>query len=291
MESAMLYNLPLLLGIYSIIGCLRFGFAYTSKASTATAVLIFFVTSGVAVKFCDTSKPVSLVLCLVANTIHSCLSWIVPLGFLKTSHRTGFLISSLFGLFVLVQSLAFVYSRAILGNYHAQSLDCVLYIFCVAVVYWALVWLVGFSDANDTSSYRISSYTALVALTVPASLAGAITLMVWEESTRLESWATLFSTSLIPIGLVCLSNAILHRQAVAPGSNADDSHCVMKNARAAVVIGSIFFFSPLILSRGNAFQIARMIFAVSFAEITTTLIGIFFASAHARCLHEFRLFP
>jgi hypothetical protein len=247
MESAMLYNLPLLLAMFAVIGSLRLAYPGGSQ-TTSLAILLVAIVCGML--FCETSKAATLILCLVANAVNACLVWILPVGRLDPN-RTR-LVGSFLGLFVLVQILAFGYSRIVLGGWTPQPIDCVMYVFCVGLVYWSLFWLLGLGKASGSST---AEYVALVVLILPVTVAGPIALMAWEECTRKESWMSLLST-FVPVCMVCLSKAVQVR---------DD--CRWTKVRSACIVCSVLLLSPWLLSRGNGFQLARLLSMVSWVEI------------------------
>jgi hypothetical protein len=258
MESAMLYNLPILFGLFVVIAGLRCAFPDILQ-DFALVIPLFAAFYGW--MWCDVSKECVVILCLVSNAINTLLIRIIPLGFLKTKSPFRFGVTCFLGLFVLVQILGVVYARLVLGRWWMEHwFDAVLYIYSILVMYLSLFLLVGFNKQSSEGKVKVT-FVSLVALSIPVMVAGPVTLMAWERETRKSSWYSLCST-LVPVCTFCWirTSTAVHR-----ASKVD-------TIRSILIAVSVLSLCPSALARGNGYYVTDFVSVVAWVDIAINVL-------------------
>jgi hypothetical protein len=256
MESAMLYNLPILFGLFVVIAGLRCAFPdpMVFPAFPLAAIMCGWI-------WCDVSKEAVVTLSLVANTVNVILVRMIPLGFLKTKNPVRLAIGWFAGVLLLTLVLGlFVGSHP----WSTRHLGCSLYIYSILVMYVCLFLLVGLDKQSPIGRQKVA-FTALVGLSIPPIVAGPITLMAWEQEIQRSSWYALLSV-LVPVCTSCWRN----------GTTTNDDTAglgVWKRIRPLLVSVAVFAVCPEILSRGSGFRVAGFIALVAWIDVAVDILA------------------
>lgn len=255
-ESAMLYNLPILAGLYAVVGGLRCAFPdiqHPFAIPLSTALYGWLC--------CDVSKGCVLVLSLVADTLNSLLIWLAVPGFLGSKRTSKSLITLYFGLFILFGVLTLVCTRLVLGAWWVEHSDAPLYLCNVLVIYLSLFLLLGLDKHHSKTKIAFAS---LISVITPLVTAGPIMLMAWEQQTRPSSWFTLYSL-LVPVCVFCWL------QVGFPGGGVPK---FWKMARFAISVASVLILCPSALARGNGFRVAESVAEFTWVQIALHILSI-----------------
>jgi hypothetical protein len=259
MESAMIYNLPLLLGLYAIIGGLHC--ALTSP-TTWLAPLIPVVAVLCGWMWTDVVRISVIILSLLANTVHGCLKFTMRQGFLNPSNR--FRLVGLFsvGVFLLTHVLGVVYSRVFHHEWALQPLDSVLFVSCIIFALALAILSVGISEMSSCGQQPVA-FAALLIVLLPVAVAGKLMLLAWEGETRASSWHFLWRT-LGPVFMSCL----LRRNSVGATSRGRS----WSRVRSAVLVTTVVISSPWILARGAGFRTAYLLPFIACLDIVESFV-------------------
>ncbi len=239
MESAMLYNLPMLYGLYAIVAgfhCAFPGHYYLPFLGTLPMLL-----------WSDVSLPILLLLLLVGNSIHFLLITLLHALSFRLVLRSWRLESMIF---MLLGILAPLTIGCLLWN-DAWSIrglaSCIIYGAGIVAMMLACLWLVG------QSSNRVP-FVALVLIATPGILAGSIALMLWEQNVDTRSW-WIWARLIIPVFGVCRYGK----------STACSSHNA--TTRALLVLLAVLGTGRNLVMMGNSFRVGHLVFAVSLVEV------------------------
>jgi hypothetical protein len=258
MESAMLYNLPILYGLYAIgagLYCAVAPWLYESH---------WLPLDGIGTFLCgcvgsDLSIVSLLILTVVANSIYrlllSLLRWVSPrIASHQQSVRFWMVTFGIILIVILAPLLALAIVDHRLEHWTILGLfSCLVYVAGVVVVYLSCLWLVGRRQRQEDDSD--CAFVALIFLTTPAILAGTLALMVWEEGVERRSW-WLWSTLVVPVVSACGFKGTRQKQ-----SNNS------KRSRTLVLLFVVVSMSRSILMRGNAFRVGHLVFVVATSEL------------------------
>ena len=254
METAMLYNLPLLYGLYAMVAGLHWALVGTAVDATIYRL--------VSVVFCcylwaDVSIMTATVLSLVANSIHqlllSGLRFLSPRMDANQRSRSSWFMMSIvaaFGVLGLFATLRILVSWSTAG-----LLGCIFFLAGIVAV---IVACFAMSGKSTNLEWNIA-FAALLLLTIPGIFAGAIMLMLWEQSVEFRSWQ-LWLCLVLPaliVGALKCSRPIAH-----------------KNARelAAMRVLVVFWTCQGVLARGDAYRVSHMVVGVATTEMIFELV-------------------
>lgn len=249
MQSAMIYNLPFISYFYSIIASLKCAYweAKFSPLYLFTAVLFGWIWS-------DIAKETVVILCLLANSIHSIVTNIISFGFVQVKSWSRFFGKCLVAL-VTLQFSGLALARRILGLELIQHPGQNFFLFTVMLVYLLLFLLIGVDQRSSLRSLKVN-FAALVSLTVPVAVTGPISLMIWEDEPRASSWFLLLKI-LLPVFLFCLSKTTLSNDDSMSGRSSNPTSCTV------LVILIVFKICPATLSKGHGFLLPDLVSSIA----------------------------
>ena len=253
MQSAMIYNLPFISYFYSIIASLKcaYGEAKFSPLYLFAAILFGWIWS-------DISKETVVILCLLANSIHSIITNILPLGFIQVKSWSRFFGKCLVVL-VTLQFSSLALARHVIGLELIQHPGQNFFLFSVMLVYLSLFLLIGVDQRSCLRRRSLKvNFVALVSLTVPVIVAGPISLMIWEDEPRASSWFLLLKI-LLPVFFFCVSKTTLL---------SDDSMSgKWSSICTSLVILIILKICPATLSKGHGFLLSDLVSSIALVHI------------------------
>jgi hypothetical protein len=269
----MIYNLPLLLGLYAIIGGLNC--ALPSSPPTWLARLIPVVAVLCGWMWTDDVIRISvIILSLLASTVYGCLKFtMMRQGFPSPSNNRMRLVGLLsFGVFLTTQVLGVVYSRVFHHEWALQPLHSVLYVSCIL---FALVLTISLSSVgrNERSSFcgqqPVAFASSLIVL-LPVAVSGKLALIAWEGEPRASSWYFLWRT-LGPVCLLCLlrRNNGVGTAAAATSSSRGRS---WNRVRSAILVTAVVVSSPWILARGAGFRTCYLLPFIACVDIVGSFV-------------------
>jgi hypothetical protein len=255
----MIYNLPLLLALYAIIGGLN---CALPLPPTWPAPLIPVVAVLCGWMWTDVIRISVIILSLLASTIHGCLKFTMRQGFLSSSSRLRLVGLFSVGVFLLTQGLGVVYSRVLHHEWALQPLYSVLYVSCIL---FALALAILSAGMNERSScgHQPAAFAALLIVLLPVAVSGKIMLMAWEGETRASSWYFLWRT----LGPVCIS-CLLRRN----GAGATSRGRSWSSVRSAILVTAVILSSPWILARGAGFRTAYLLPFIACVDIVESFV-------------------
>ena len=269
MESAMLYNLPVLVSLFAITGGINY--AITPLLPKIWLYLIPVVVCACGWKWSDLHGLPVLILALVANTVHGCT--LHGMGFLSRifcssmeNNRLRRLSISSFVSLLSTYILGVAYSVFSSGDWSFLPFDVAAYMSIVVLVYVSAFQLVGRSAGSSVSSSRcqVGAYLAvLIVVTMPFLVAGQVSLMSWEGSTRRNTWQFLVWTC-APILVAC------HMKRPMTGDSVP-SH-VWQSSFSFLLAVFILFWSRWCLPRGTGFRLTTLIRAISWSDLVFSLL-------------------
>jgi hypothetical protein len=254
MQTAMLYNLPLLAGLYVLIASLHCAFPFKSNwialLSPVVAVICGWIWS-------DAQGLSVAILSFVASGVYACVS--KAIGTFQgsmTSWKPLRLVGACFGgVLLLLQILGILYSHMLDGSWSLQPLDSVLFLSCVGLVYMIPLLVVGFQPPSISGHRRVSRACLLLVIT-PCLVAGQIALIAWEGAPRASSWQFLLSTFL-PVVMSCLVEGC-SVDALAPGAGG--------HLRSLVILVGVLSVCPHMLPRGTGFRLGYVLSIVCWTD-------------------------
>lgn len=259
-KAAMLYNLPLLYGLYALVASLQL-------VTGGRAVFNLLCAIGSGCLFSDVSIGVVVILSLVANSIHQLLihgfTWLSRfIAASQQSQRGGRIImrpSTM--LLVLCPFAALMFLQQLWSLKGLFS--CTMFVAGLEAVYLACFALIGSSHHDATMIEEQMSYSdnkvafaALIVLTIPGIMAGAIDLMIWEQIVEGRSW-WLWSWIVLPVLMVCRLK-ILAKSSLS--SRVGWSPAVLR-------LLVIMWNCPLMLARGNAYRVSHLVIGLVVTEL------------------------
>lgn len=253
----MLYNLPMLYGLYAIGAGL-----YCALAPWIESVGLPLDALGAALLCMRSDLPILplLILTVVANSIHrlivSLLRWASPC---IASHQESFRFWVVTFVIILIVILSPLVALAIvdhrLEHWTRPCLaSCLVYTAGLVAMYLACLWLIGRRDC-------CIPFVALVMLLAPGIMAGAVTLMVWEQDVEARSW-WLWARLVVPVMSVCWLKGTRQKQSNTY-SRIGTTTTLLLLLRVLVVVS----MSRMILLRGNAYRVGHLVFAVAVSEL------------------------
>jgi len=252
MEASMLYNLPYLLGLFLVICGLQF-----SSIPSFQAIL---VTMSVGVIFSDVAVPwtATILLTFVANAVNILLT----VGFRYVSRlfrsRQGsslqpikFIRNVMLVALVLILLSSYVVSKFLPPNrLHKQFFQWDVLIYAYSILVTILILLVGIQYQSCTVGATTKlHYFAMALLTLPVALAGSVTLIAWEHTTRRSSWETLLLVA-SPLNVWSILNIFSGDRLRREPSSASSTRL---RVRSILVSCCTLGTCPWILSRGHGF--------------------------------------
>lgn len=268
MESAMLYNLPLLYGLYATVAGLHWALVGARIVDSPIYRLIMAI--GMGWVWSDASKFAVLILALVAHSLLQVVMYgldlLSPRTAAATNRRLVWIISFLvtLGVGTLGFLLTFRASSATAVSL-MDLLGCILFVAGIVSLYMACFWLVGGGDCAITQQYRSASkdiaFVALVMLTAPGILAGTLLLMKWEQRVEARSWI-IWASLVLPVLVVCLlKKTTTMIRPVGLDEKTEGWKLV------AIRLLSVLWACPDLVTRGNAFRVSYMVVGVAWTEL------------------------
>ena len=259
MESAMIYNLPLLLGLYAILGGLH---CALPTPLTWLAPLIPVVTVLCGWMWTDVSRISVIILSFLASTVHGCLKFTMRQGFLDPSNRFRVVQRFSIGVFLLTQVLGVVYSRVFHHEWALQPFDSVLYVSCILFAPILAIISAGMNERSSCGQQPVA-FPALLIVLLPVTVAGKLMLIAWEGETRASSWYFLWRT-LGPVFISCL----LRRNGIGATSRGRS----WSRIRSAILVTAVVLSSPWILTRGAGFRTAYLLPFIACVDIVESFV-------------------
>lgn len=302
----MIYNLPLLLGLYAIIGGLNCAIPLPPTLSpTTTWRLAAPLLIPVVAVLCgwmwiddDVMRVSVIILSLLANTVHGCLTFAMrrrQQGFLlspsgSSSSSSGLRLVGLssVGVFLLTQGLGVVYSRVMFHHeswwWALQPLGSVLYVSCILFALVLSILSVGRNERSSSPSSCGQKYqqkqpvafAALLIVLLPVVVSGKLMLMRWEGGTRASSWYFLWRT-LGPVYSSCLiqiiwRNGVVTTMTTTTSRQQQRRQRSWSRIRSAILVAAVVGFSPWILARGAGFRTAYLLPFIACVDIVESFV-------------------
>ena len=269
-ESAMLYNLPILVSLFAITA--GFNYVITPLLPKPWSYIIPVVVCACGWTWSDLRGLPVLILALVANTVHGCtLHGMIFLSRILCSsvenNRFWRLVISSFVSLFLMHILGVAYSVWSSGDWSFLPIDVAAYMSTVILVYVSAFQLVGRSAGSPVSSghFHVDAYYAvLIVVTMPFLVAGQVSLMSWEGSTRRSSWQFLVWTC-APILVACHMKRPVAGHSV-PGQ-------VWHSSFSFLLAVFILFWSRWCLPRGTGFRLTTLIRVISWSDVVFALLA------------------
>jgi hypothetical protein len=284
MEAAMLYNLPLLVALFGVIG--SFHCAAAPILPRQFSLIVPVVACGCGWLWSDVNAYSVVLLTLVANTVHACLAFGIGLvrrilgrSRQKTTSNSWWrpLLLACGGTFVLALLLgaAVTQNRRNDGTWSFPPLDIVFYA-CSVVLIYASVLLQDAEASQDQTQFSVyaighnptDAYAAVVVLVIPFLIAGQVVLMAWEGATRASTWYFLLKTG-VPITMA----SVIARWPFVMGTTSRH-HRVWQVARSIVLSASILCCCPCVLPRGTGFRLATILILIAWTDIFFSLFTL-----------------
>jgi hypothetical protein len=277
MEAAMLYNLPLLVALFGVIG--SFHCAATPILPRQFSLIVPVVACGCGWMWSAASPYSVVLLTLVANTVQTCLVFGIGLVRRKMGRSRQKTTASRWwrplllacgGTFVLAQLLgaAISYNRRNDGTWSFPPLDMVVYACGVVLIYASVLQDAEPSrDQTQVSVHAVGhsptdAYAALVVLVMPFLIAGQVVLMAWEGATRASTWYFLLKMG-VPITMASVMPFVM--------VTTSQPHRVWQVARSIVLSASILCYCPWVLPRGTGFRLATILILIAWTDIVLSL--------------------
>ena len=162
-------------------------------------------------------------------------------------------------------ALGAVYSHFALEEWWIVHFDMTLCVFSIFGIYLAVILLVRFSNSASPRGRANIAFASLVILSIPAAVAGALTLMAWEQTTRMSSWGTLMF-SLVPICAYCW--IIINQKTTAKSPATIDA------VRSIVIASAVLIMCPSLLERGNGYLVTILPPIIAWIDIAVHVSSI-----------------
>lgn len=263
-ESAMLYYLPILYGMYALVAGLH----------CAVPKYYFLASLGILpiLPWSDTPISILVILFVVASLIHFLLTFLLQaISFKLGNVSMRFLWSASLVLMGILFPLLLIALRLWNESWTMSGLaSCMVYVWGIVAMILSCLWMVGQSTLKTNSS---SLYLAgLLVMTAPGILAGRFTLMIWERHVDGSSW-WLWARLVIPV----LAMAVCQKHTTprtTPSSSTTAatnvgarSHTLMSWGRGFLILLVILATTgPCVLVHGNSFRVANLVMAMVMTE-------------------------
>jgi hypothetical protein len=252
MEVAMLYNLPYLLGFYSLLAglkCAFFDYSYKSDP-------IFLIT-GVTFAFhlgIEMSLKSIFVSFFVANWVYHAL-WLLiasQLGWMAGRLPERMTIKKCCISLACTLSFGFWFVMLILFGLvknRMQGYAFISYLYTISMLYLCVAVMIGIDDSKCGNRNLKVSFACLVLVVTPVTLTGPLSLLSWEGVTRLKSWLVLIQL-LVAVSVLCLTQIYFYNSSKPKASRA---RSVLVSASVLKVVGYA------LCERGNIFWLKDLI--------------------------------
>jgi len=253
-ESGFFYNVPNLLSLFCILGCLRCSFSSESD----THILLLTAICGWC--FCDISASVTLILTIVASLVHTLVSSTVPVGFCR-----GKILGPSIAIFSISFTLALIlvlqFSGVLVDKKAWHYTDAYIFLFVICWISCCLFLIVGFSR-----TLRQKCDLSFVSLAVVVAIEAAIgpsALILWGGRLEAGNWQSLL--------LILFSVSLYHMQQRRRMEN--EVALTMKSHHSLCLGMSIAGASKWILARGHGYRLVLVIPALAISDIICTRLA------------------
>ena len=298
MESAMIYNLPLLFALYAVMAALHCAVATAFPIENNQdywqmegIILLTVIVTGWIWMTPNLLQPVVIViLSCVAATIHGLLRrFVYHWGrYFRLKLSVGSVTISLIAHLALAQLMVGV-GYLLLGHGEegrwsslvVAHVDSVIFLACILFVYSTVLLTVGGEHQHPSVSslpgryqYKVA-FATLVLIVLPVLVAGQLVLLAWEGTTRIRSWSFLF-TRVVPVGLASLCPSPPSTDIVHPIRRHDDDQMYKDGwtRRGRAIVGIMILLlgvCPFILQRGAGFRVGYLLPLFSFMDLIDSL--------------------
>ena len=268
----MLYNLPILLSLFAMIGGLHYAVVESVHRDWLLFIPVITIIFGYI--WSDLRGLAILILTFVASTVHGCvvrgitfLARLLCASSTLESNRFRQISISIFVTFSLVQIMGVAYSVLRDGKWSFLPLDMVMYMTVILLVHVSLFQMVGRHEVSSLTCCRDptrSSFATLLVVVMPFSVAGQVLLIGWECSTRLSSWNFLLQTCGPILGACYVKR---------PRAGDSASNQPWQNVASFFLVIFILFWSPWGLPRGTGFRLNTLVRVISWADVALPCIS------------------
>lgn len=283
MESAMLYNLPILYGMYALLAALQCAFPQHYYLASL-GILTFLPWSY------DTPWSILLILFWVASAIHYLLMSLLQTVSFSLANRSWQWWSTTWVVIgiVLPLCLGMVLWKDSWTVFGLAS--CMVYCAGVVAVILTCLWMVGQStttthvhNKKNCGSGGGVGLAALILLTAPGILAGSFTLLMWEQQVDSRSW-WLWARLVMPALVMAMcQKGLATRRITTPTTIAStgtrhQSSILYWTRGFLLVLIILGTKGPRVLGHGNSFRVAHLVMAVVMTECllhTVTLVDLY----------------
>lgn len=255
MESSMLYNLPILFGMYVILAASRLHGNYYE------GMVVLWV-AGVAFQRTTLQYGASaLLLGFVANAVNNLLLSILPVGVYRDNinprrRQLGMALMSATALVAVFCAVIFLLWK---DDFTARGMfQCFLLTTTIVNLYVVLGWDVATMDGNHNSSHCQLVLLAMVVLV--AAMVGPLMLMKWERSVGWSTFQTILSL-IMPVSALSMANIL--KVPLPPNQNL---------LQAVLWVAALLLLSPWILSRGAAYRAVLVVQLLSGIDLLSMIL-------------------
>jgi pimeloyl-ACP methyl ester carboxylesterase len=302
MESSMLYNLPYVFSLFVVIASIHahidpFHKTILTKMSEPSVgmkqrrknenYMVFHIwpvvlVIGLGSYFNHRVDLIpTVIMALVADLINSLLVTIMPIGFLQktmvssTTTTTASnkplcrLASTLLVVLVFIIVLGFSLANYLnhgvgVVGFFQRYLGMTLYIYAIVMIYIILITWIGWSSKSNTDSAFDIQFIVLTMMTIPVTVAGDITLMIWDLTTHIFSWKTILSLFL-PVGLLSLTKILQSYRGDGP-RNIQKSFLLWRRRSIGCFV-LVFITAPWILSPGSGYLASTVVQTIAWIDL------------------------
>lgn len=246
MDSAMLYNLPVLYGLYGVIA--GFGCVMSQPYPLISAI-------GFGSLWSDIGMSSLLILSLVANSIHQLLLCILTFCHSRSTISVRFCALSFVGSVFVCLLVGLGIALWWVGYWDFNHMACSCYVAGIACLYISSFLLVKYGGTTLESRQDNAAFAAMIMLLLPAIFTGKVVLMIWEQKVDNSSWPVLlFLLAVVP--LTCLLKLTSQYATLR----------LWRRWRCLTLVVSLMPICYSILRRGNAFRLFHLAFVATCSE-------------------------